>query len=526
VATVVTPDGDREVPVEEVEKGDLLLVRPGERIPLDGVIEKGYSSIDESIITGESIPVEKKVGDEVVGGSLNGLGSLYLRVTRVGEETTLAQIIRIVDEAQASKAPIQRLADVAAGYFVPVVIGIAIITFVVWLLVGPEPALTLALLNAIAVLVIACPCAMGLATPAAITVATGRGAESGILFRDAVAIERLSRADTIVFDKTGTLTIPRPEVTDVVVLPPYTADEVLHLAASAEYESGHPLSEAIIRLAQDKNIDLVPAADLEIFPGRGLKALVDGHIVTLGNEELMGECHIATNGLEGKAALMQENGKTAIFVAVDGEVIGLISVASRLRPEARQVVDNLHELGLKVVMLTGDSKRVARAINRDLGMDQVLADITPQDKAGEIRRLGQEGGAVVMVGDGINDAPALAQADIGIAIGSGAAVAVETADVTLLSDDLKGVTGAILLSRSTMRIIRQNLFWAIFYNAILVPIAAGVLYLVFGHTGTPGGLGFLLGEYGFLNPVVAAIAMALSSLTVLGNSLRLRRVKI
>jgi Cu+-exporting ATPase len=524
-ALVVHEGEQREIPVEDVRVGDLILVRPGERIPVDGVVREGYSSIDESMITGESIPVEKKVGDEVIGATINKTGSFQFEATKVGKDTTLARIVRMVEEAQGSKAPIQRLADVIASYFVPAVIGIAIITFVVWYFVGPAPALTFALLNFVAVLVIACPCALGLATPTAIMVGTGKGAEHGILIRNGEALERAHQINTVLLDKTGTLTRGEPVVTDVVAAPFSSPEEVLRLAASAEHSSEHPLGEAVVKAALEKKLELSPSSDFNAIPGQGVEALVESKKLFLGNLKLMKERGLSLNGLESKAAEFLEAGKTAMFLGLDTQVAGIIVLADTLKPGTREALQALHKMGIETAMLTGDNRRTAEAIAREAGIDRVLAEVLPEYKAGEVKKLQEEGKVVAMVGDGINDAPALAQADIGIAIGTGTDVAMETGDITLISGDLMGVVTAISLSKRTMRTIKQNLFWAFAYNTALIPVAAGVLYLAFGKTGVPSGLHFILGEYGFLNPMLAAAAMAASSITVVSNSLRLRRFK-
>jgi Cu+-exporting ATPase len=524
-ALVVREGEQREISVEDVRVGDLILVRPGERIPVDGIVCQGYSSIDESMITGESIPVEKKVGDEVIGATINKTGSFQFEATKVGKETTLARIVRMVEEAQGSKAPIQRLADVIASYFVPAVIGIAIVTFVIWYFVGPAPALTFALLNFVAVLVIACPCALGLATPTAIIVGTGKGAEQGILIKNGEALERAHQINTVLLDKTGTLTRGEPVVTDVVAALFSSPEEVLRLAASAEQSSEHPLGEAVVKAALEKKLELSPFSNFNAIPGQGVEALVESKKLFLGNLKFMGERGLSLNGLESKAAEFLEAGKTAMFLGWDSRVAGIIALADTLKPGAREALQALHRMGIETAMLTGDNRRTAEAIAREAGIDRVLAEVLPEHKAGEVKKLQEEGKVVAMVGDGINDAPALAQADIGIAIGTGTDVAMETGDITLISGDLMGVVTAISLSKRTMRTIKQNLFWAFAYNTALIPVAAGVLYLAFGKTGVPSGLHFILGEYGFLNPMLAAAAMAASSITVVSNSLRLRRFK-
>jgi len=524
-ALVIRDGKEIEISVEDVQVGDLILVRPGEKVPVDGIVREGYSSIDESMITGESIPVEKKAGDEVIGASINKIGSFQFEATKVGKDTTLAHIIRMVEEAQGSKAPIQRLADVIASYFVPIVIGIAIITFIIWYFVGPAPAFTFALLNFVAVLIIACPCALGLATPTAIMVGTGKGAENGVLIRSAEALERSHKISTVLLDKTGTLTRGEPKVTDIIAIPSSSQDEVLHLAASAERGSEHPLAEAIVKAALEKNLKVAPASNFNAVPGHGVEASVEGKKLVLGNLRLIKDRGHSLNGLGEEAERLWSKGKTVMFLGIDSQVVGIIALADTLKPNAKAAVDALHSMGIGVVMLSGDNQRTAEAIAQEVGIDRILAEVLPEHKAQEVKRLQEEGEVVAMVGDGINDAPALAQADIGIAIGTGTDVAMETGDITLISGDLGGIVTAVSLSKRTMRTIKQNLFWAFAYNAALIPVAAGVLYLAFGNTGVPSGLHFILGNYGFLNPILAAAAMAASSLTVVSNSLRLRRFK-
>ena len=524
-ALVIREGKEIEIPIEEVQVGDLILVRPGERIPVDGVIRQGYSSIDESMITGESMPVEKKEGDEVIGATINKTGSFQFEATKVGKETTLARIIRLVEEAQGSKAPIQRLADIIASYFVPTVIGIAIATFVIWYFLGPLPTLTRALLNFVAVLIIACPCALGLATPTAIIVGTGKGAENGVLIRSAEALERAHKIDTVLLDKTGTLTIGEPKVTDIVAAPAFSQDEALRLAASAEHGSEHPLGEAIVKAAAERNLELFPASDFNAVPGKGVEATVKGKKLLIGNIKLIKERGLSLNGMEQEAERLWAKGKTVMFLGIDSQIAGIIALADTLKPGAKEAVAALQKLGIETVMLTGDTRRTAEAIAEQVGIDRVLAEVLPEHKAEEVKKLQDDGKVVAMVGDGINDAPALAQADVGIAIGTGTDVAMETGDVTLISGDLDGIVTAISLSKRTMRTIKQNLFWAFAYNTVLIPVAAGVLYLAFGQSGVPAGLRFILGDYGFLNPMLAAAAMAASSITVVSNSLRLRNFK-
>ena len=523
----VMRDGEEvDVPVENVEIGDFVVVRPGEKIAVDGLVLSGESAVDESMITGESIPVTKREGDEVIGATMNTSGAFRFEATKVGEDTALHQIMRMVEEAQGSKAPIQRLADRISAVFVPAVIGVAAVTFLVWLLFGPEPALTFALLNTVAVLIIACPCAMGLATPTSIMVGTGKGAEAGILIKGGEALEGAHKLDTVVLDKTGTLTKGRPELTDVVTRNGMGEEELLRLGASAERGSEHPLGEAIVRGAEHRGLPLAEAAVFEAVPGGGIRARVEGRGVLVGSLRFLSESGVFENRLLPKSEDLAREGKTPIFVAVDGEPVGLVAVADVVRDESREAVQRLHALGLEVAMLTGDNRRTAEAVARELDIDRVLPEVLPQDKASEVKRLQADGKRVGMVGDGINDAPALAQADVGIAIGTGTDVAMEAADLTLISGDARGVARAIGLSKATVRNIKQNLFWAFAYNVALIPVAAGILYPLFSEVSVPGVLSLVLGEYGFLNPVLAAAAMALSSVTVLSNALRLRRAKV
>jgi len=524
-AMVVRDDKEVKIPVEEVQVGDLILVRPGERVPVDGIIRQGSPAIDESMVTGESLPVEKKEGDEVIGATINKTGSFQFEANRVGRDTTLARIVRLVEEAQGSKAPIQRLADIIASYFVPVVIGIAIITFSVWYFFGPSPSLTYAFLNFIAVLIIACPCALGLATPTAIMVGTGKGAEHGILIRSAEALERFYKIDTLLLDKTGTLTEGKPRVTDIIAVSPHSQEEVLGLAASVEHDSEHPLGEAVVRAARERGLTISPTSDFKAILGHGAETLMDSKKLLLGNLKLMKDRGISLEGLEAKAEVLWNDGKTVIFLGVDGRGVGIIGLADTLKPGARAVVAEIRRMGIEVAMVTGDNQRTAGAIAREAGIDRVLAEVLPEHKSEEVKKLRGEGRIVAMVGDGINDAPALAQADVGIAIGTGTDVAMETGDITLIGGDLSGIATAISLSRRTIRTIKQNLFWAFAYNVILIPVAAGILYLAFHSTGVPAGLRFILGDYGFLNPILAAAAMAASSITVVSNSLRLRGFK-
>jgi Cu+-exporting ATPase len=525
-ARVVRGGEELDVPVEDVRAGDIVVVRPGEKVPVDGRVVSGGSAVDESMITGESIPVAKREGDEVIGATMNTSGSFRFQATKVGEDTALHQIMRMVEEARGSKAPIQRLADRISAVFVPAVIGVAAVTFLIWLLFGPEPALTFALLNTVAVLIIACPCAMGLATPTSIMVGTGKGAESGILVRGGEALEGAHKLDTVVLDKTGTLTRGEPELTDIVLTNGIPEEELIRLLASAELGSEHPLGEAIVRGAKDRGLPPTEADAFEAISGGGIRARVEGREVLVGSRRFLSASGLSEDGLGARSEELAREGKTPIFVAVDGEAAGLVAVADVVRDESREAVEQLHALGLEVTMLTGDDRRTAEAIARKLGIERVVAEVRPEDKACEVKRLQAEGKRVGMVGDGINDAPALAQADVGIAIGTGTDVAIEAADLTLISGDVRGVARAIELSRATVRNIKQNLFWAFAYNVALIPVAAGILYPLVSDGSVPWVLSPVLGEYGFLNPVLAAAAMALSSVTVLSNALRLRRANV
>ena len=525
-ARVVRDGREEDLPVDMVLPGDVIVVRPGEKIPVDGEVVQGHSSIDESMLTGESMPVEKADGSLVYGATINKAGLFRFRATKVGKDTLLSQIIALVEEAQGSRAPIQRLADVVSAYFVPSVLGIAGAAFLFWLLLGPEPSLTYALLVMVAVLIIACPCALGLATPTAIMVGTGKGAERGVLVRSAEALEIAHKTKVVVLDKTGTLTTGQPSVANIIAISG-SEDELLKLAASAERGSEHPLGEAIVRAAQERGIALYDVRDFEAIPGQGIQAGVNGNTVALGNAALMETKGLHLDGLDARAVEMSNQGKTLMFVASDGVVIGAIAVADVLKQEAPEVVSRLHDMGMEVIMLTGDSQRTAEAVASRLAVDRVIAQVLPQNKADVVKELQRQGNVVAMVGDGINDAPALTQADVGIAMGTGTDVAMESADITLMRGDLKGVLTAFHLSRSTIRTIRQNLFWAFFYNIALIPVAAGVLYPLFDSLGgVPSGLDFFFGDLGFLNPVLAALAMAFSSVTVVSNSLRLGRLKL
>jgi Cu+-exporting ATPase len=508
----VNDDGSEDdVPLDAVRVGDRLRVRPGEKIPVDGVVLEGRSAVDESMITGEPIPVSKEAGEPVTGATVNGTGALLMRAERVGSETLLAQIVEMVAAAQRSRAPIQRLADVVAGYFVPAVMGIAASTFVVWALYGPEPRMAYALINAVAVLIIACPCALGLATPMSIMVATGKAATVGVLFRNAEAIELLREVDTVVVDKTGTLTEGKPRLVRVVPAQGFDEEQVVRLAASLERASEHPLAQAIVQGASSRAVALVEATDFDSRTGRGVVGRAEGREVGIGNRKLMQELGAEVGSLAEIAEAMRAEAQTVMFLAVDGTLAGLIGVADPIKESTPAAVADLQREGLRVVMLTGDNRTTAEAVAQRLGLDEVMADVLPDQKAEAVRKLQAEGRVVAMAGDGVNDAPALAQAHVGLAMGTGTDVAMESAGVTLVRGDLRGILRARRLSRGTMRSIRQNLFFAFVYNALGVPVAAGILYPAFGL---------------LLSPMIAAAAMSLSSVSVIGNSLRLRGLEI
>ena len=511
-ARLIHSDGtETDVPLDQVHPGDRLRVRPGEKVPVDGIVLEGRSSVDESMITGEPVPVEKQAGDKVTGATINGTGALVMEAKHVGSETLLAQIVRMVSEAQRSRAPIQKLVDVVAGYFVPTVVGVSVITFVAWSLFGPNPRLALALVNAVAVLIIACPCALGLATPMSIMVATGKGATIGVLFKNAEAIQALRKVDTLVVDKTGTLTEGKPRLVAVEPAPGFESAEVLRLAASLERASEHPLAAAIVAGAEARDIRMVGAEAFESVTGKGVRAKVQGLSVALGNSKLLEEMGIEAASLAGKAEAMRNEGQTVMLVAIDGKPAGLIGVADPIKATTAEAIGQLHREGIHIVMLTGDSRTTAQAVAAKLGIDEVIAEVLPEDKSAQVKKLQSEGRFVAMAGDGINDAPALAQAQIGIAMGTGTDVAMESAGVTLVKGDLRGIVRALQLSRATMRNIKQNLFFAFFYNAIGVPVAAGILYPFFGI---------------LLSPIIAAAAMSFSSVSVVSNALRLRTVKL
>ena len=507
-AFVIQNGAETEIPVEEVEIGDIIIVKPGSKIPVDGVVIEGHTAIDESMLTGESMPVDKKAGDKVYAASLNTTGTVKFRAEKVGSDTALAQIIKLVEQAQGSKAPIAKLADIVAGYFVPAVIAIAVASGIAWFIGTGD--FKFALMIFISVLVIACPCALGLATPTAIMVGTGKGAENGILIKSGEALETAHKINAIILDKTGTITEGKPSVTDLICTKNFTQEKLLQLAASAEKNSEHPLGQAIIRGAQEKSLTLLEAENFNSITGQGIEAQIAGISVFVGNRKMMEEKNISVKELEKDADRLAEEGKTPVFVAADGQPAGIVAVADVVKKSSRTAIENLHKMGIEVAMITGDNKKTAEAIARQVGIDRVLAEVLSQDKAFEVKKLQQEGRKVAMVGDGINDAPALAQSDIGIAIGSGTDVAMESADIVLMHSDLTDVPTAILLSKKTIRNIKQNLFWAFGYNTIGIPVAAGVLYLFGGP---------------LLNPMLAAAAMSLSSVSVLTNALRLKRFK-
>ena len=511
-ARVIRDDGsEEEIPLEDVQVGDRLRVRPGDKVPVDGVVLEGRSSVDESMISGEPVPVEKTEGDPLTGATINGTGSLVMEATRVGSDTMLAQIVEMVSNAQRSRAPIQKYADKVAGYFVPAVIGIALLSFIAWAIWGPAPALSYALISAVAVLIIACPCALGLATPMSIMTATGRGAQAGVLIKNAEALERFEKVDTLIVDKTGTLTMGKPQLVAVLPQPGLDEAEVLRLAASLERGSEHPLAEAIVRGAEERDVKMANADDFEAVTGKGVKGVVDGKAVALGNLAMIRDLGLEAGDLTAKANARRDEGETVMFVVLDGKIAGLVGVADPVKETTPAAIKDLHELGFRVIMATGDNERTAKAIGARLGIDEIRADVLPEDKARIIKELQQQGRKVAMAGDGVNDAPALAQADVGIAMGTGADVAIESAGITLVKGNLDGIVRARRLARATMRNIRQNLFFALIYNASGVPVAAGVLFPFFGI---------------LISPMFAAFAMSASSISVVLNSLRLRGAKI
>jgi Cu+-exporting ATPase len=508
-AMVVKNGKEIETPIEEVEAGDIIIVKPGSKIPVDGIVVEGYTSVDESMLTGESIPVEKNVGDKVTGASINKNGSIKFRAEKIGSETVLSQIIKLVEDAQGKKAPIAKLADIVSGYFVPAVIVISLVSALLWLVVGSKD-LEFVLTIFISVLVIACPCALGLATPTAIMVGTGKGAENGILIKGGEALELAHKIDTIIFDKTGTITEGKPQVTDIIVSENIDKDYLLKIAASAEKGSEHPLGEAIVRFGEEKNVGIIKVDKFNAIPGHGIEVTIDNKNVLLGNKKLMDDRNIGLGDLKNKSDELATQGKTPMYIAIENELEGIIAVADVVKESSKKAIEKLHSMGIKVAMVTGDNKKTADAIAKEVGIDIVLAEVLPQDKSNEVKKLQSQGKFVAMVGDGINDAPALAQANIGIAIGSGTDVAMESADIVLMRSDLMDVPTAIKLSKETMKNIKQNLFWAFGYNTIGIPIAAGILYIFGGP---------------LLNPMFAAAAMSLSSVSVIANALRLKKFK-
>jgi Cu+-exporting ATPase len=511
-ARLLADDGtESDVPLEQVKVGERLRVRPGEKVPVDGIVLEGTSAVDESMVSGEPGAVEKKPGDRVTGATINGIGGFVMRAEHVGSDTLLAQIVRMVGEAQRSRAPIQRLADVASGYFVPAVVGIAILTFVVWAVVGPEPRLAHALVNAVAVLIVACPCALGLATPMSIMIGVGRGATSGVLVKDAAALEALEKVDTLVIDKTGTLTEGKPRVVTVAAADGFSEADVVRLAASIERGSEHPLAAAIVAAAEARGIALAQTENFRSVTGKGVVGRVDAKDVALGNAALLQDLRVDAGGLTERAEALRRDGQTVMFVSVNGRAAGLLGTADPIKDSSQEAIDLLHKEGIKVVMMTGDGRSTAEAVGKKLGLDEIVADVLPANKADAVRKLQAAGKIVAMAGDGINDAPALAQAQVGIAMGTGTDVAIESAGITLLKGDLRGIARARRLSHATMGNIRQNLFFAFVYNALGVPVAAGLLYPFFGL---------------LLSPMIAAAAMSLSSVSVIGNALRLRSVKL
>ena len=508
-ATVIKNGKEIEISIDDVEENDIVLVKPGAKIPVDGEITEGFTSVDESMLTGESMPVDKKVGDSVFAATINKNGLIRFRATKVGDNTALAQIIKLIEDAQQSKAPIAQMADIVSGYFVPTVFVIAIASFALWMLSGETLSFSLTIF--VSVLVIACPCALGLATPTAIMVGTGKGAENGILIKGGEALETTHKINTIIFDKTGTITEGKPTVTDIITTGTVDSDSLLQITASAEKGSEHPLGEAIVKSAEDKGLELYPIEHFESITGQGINATIQGKQLLIGNIRLMQEMNIAVEAVLKDADTLAAQGKTPMYIALDSKLAGIIAVADVVKPGSAKAVKKLMEMGIEVAMITGDNRRTAEAIAKQVGITRVLSEVLPQDKSGEVKKLQQEGRRVAMVGDGINDAPALVQSDIGIAIGSGTDVAMESADIVLMHSDLMDVVTAIQLSKSTIRNIKQNLFWAFAYNVAGIPLAAGVLHIFGGP---------------LLNPIFAAAAMSLSSVSVLSNALRLRRFKV
>ena len=507
-AIIIRDNKEVEIPIDEVEVGDIVVVKPGEKMPVDGEVVEGTTSVDESMLTGESIPVEKSIGHKIIGASINKNGSIKYKATKVGKDTALAQIIKLVENAQGSKAPIAKLADIISSYFVPVVIVLALVSSLAWLLVGQTGVFALTIF--ISVLVIACPCALGLATPTAIMVGTGKGAEYGVLIKSGTALETAHKIQTIVFDKTGTITEGKPKVTDVVTVNGINEDYLLQIAATAEKGSEHPLGEAIIKEAEERHLEFKKSTGFKAIPGLGIEVVIDDNITLLGNKKLMDESHVFLENLGKASDKLAEEGKTPMFISINGKLSGIIAVADTVKENSKKAIERLHSMGIQVAMITGDNKRTAEAIAKQVGIDRILAEVLPQDKANEVKKLQLEEKKVAMVGDGINDAPALAQADIGIAIGSGTDVAIESADIVLMRSDLMDVPTAIELSKKTIKNIKENLFWAFAYNVLGIPVAMGILYLFGGP---------------LLNPIIAALAMSFSSVSVLTNALRLKGFK-
>ncbi|MEY8001240.1 heavy metal translocating P-type ATPase [Clostridium sp. Mt-5] len=504
-AVIIRDNRETEISIDEVEVGDIVVVKPGEKMPVDGEVIEGSTSVDESMLTGESMPVEKNIGHKIIGASINKNGSIKYKATKVGKDTALAQIIELVENAQGSKAPIAKMADVISGYFVPVVIGLALVSSLAWFLAGQSGVFSLTIF--ISVLVIACPCALGLATPTAIMVGTGKGAEYGVLIKSGTALETAHKIKTIVFDKTGTLTEGKPKVTDIITTKGISEEYLLQIAATAEKGSEHPLGEAIVKEAEKRLLELKKPMDFKAIPGHGIKVVIDDNVILLGNKKLMDENHIVLQSLEKESDKLAQEGKTPMFIAINNRLSGIVAVADTVKQNSRKAIERLHDIGIEVAMITGDNKKTAAAIARQVGIDRVLAEVLPQDKANEVKKLQSEGKKVAMVGDGINDAPALAQANIGIAIGSGTDVAIESADIVLMRSDLMDVPTAIELSKKTIKNIKENLFWAFGYNTLGIPVAMGILYLFGGP---------------LLNPIIAALAMSFSSVSVLTNALRLK----
>lgn len=525
-ARVRRNQNELDIPIENVKQDDIVVIRPGERIPVDGIVTEGYSTVDEAMLTGESIPIEKGSGAQVFTGTINTSGSFLFRTSAVGKDMAIARIVRLVQEAQGSNPPIQRFADHIASIFVPTVIGIATLAFFLWWSIGPDPALTFVILTFVAVLIIACPCALGLATPTAIMIGTGQGAEQGILIRHAEALETAYRIDTVVLDKTCTLTLGTPTVTNVIT-PTWDKKELVRLAASLEQRSEHPLAQAIVKYASNLSLPLEQPQDFHMTPGQGVQGTIAGQTVLIGNPTLIPNLNPTLNWLANSIEALTQAGKTPTLISINGQVEGVFGLTDTIRPESKEAIRSLQQAGLEVTMLTGDNHQTAQAIAKDLGITRVLAEVLPDQKADEIQKLQKEGKRVAMVGDGINDAPAIAQSDLGIAIETGTDVAIETTQITLMSGDVRGIIKTIRLSQATMRTIHQNLFWAFAYNVLLTPIAAGVFFPIFqSMRGVPIGIQWLFGKKGFLQPILAAGAMAMSSVSVVTNSLRLKTISL